>query len=136
MVTKGAVRNSNKNLKPKRVVTYKYFVNCEGPVRDGIFDLDDFEKFILSHYKVNDRINSLGKKVRVFKKNDKLYIHTEIRVKRSYIKYLLKKYLKKESLRDFLKIVAAPGKKQRGYDLKYYPLNEEGEGDEDMEDDE
>lgn len=124
MVTKGATRNNpNKAAKPQRVVTYKYFVNCEAPVKDGIFDLDDFEKFVLSHYKVNGRLNTLGKKVRVFKKNDKLYIHTEIRVKRSYVKYLLKKYLKKESLRDFLKIVAAPGKKQRGYDLKYYPLN-------------
>lgn len=41
-----------------------------------------------------------------------------------YLKYLTKKYLKKNNLRDWLRVVAAS---QTSYELRYFQINNEDE---------
>lgn len=44
-----------------------------------------------------------------------------------YLKYLTKKYLKKNNLRDWLRVVASS---QTAYELRYFQINNEEEDDE------
>ena len=52
---------------------------------------------------------------------------THIPFSKRYLKYLTKKYLKKQELREFLRVVAT---KKDCYMLKYFNVNEEEEDDE------
>ena len=45
-----------------------------------------------------------------------------------YLKYLTKKYLKKNNLRDWLRVVASD---KDTYDLRYFQINQEEEDEED-----
>ena len=45
-----------------------------------------------------------------------------------YLKYLLKKYLKKNNLRDWLRVVASS---RSDYELRYFQINNDEEEDED-----
>ena len=45
-----------------------------------------------------------------------------------YLKYLTKKYLKKNNLRDWLRVVASD---KETYDLRYFQINQEEEEEED-----
>jgi hypothetical protein len=40
----------------------------------------------------------LTDKVSLFKKNDKLFINTKVKISKRYLKYLSKRYLKKQEL--------------------------------------
>jgi len=46
---------------------------------------------------------------------------------RRYFKYLSKKYLKKNQLREYLRVLA--GKDKNAYEMKYFKLGEEEEAD-------
>eukprot|EP00818_Percolomonas_sp_WS_P010316 CAMPEP_0117447338 /NCGR_PEP_ID=MMETSP0759-20121206/6823_1 /TAXON_ID=63605 /ORGANISM="Percolomonas cosmopolitus, Strain WS" /LENGTH=142 /DNA_ID=CAMNT_0005239669 /DNA_START=44 /DNA_END=472 /DNA_ORIENTATION=+ len=127
MVRRGAIRNNpTKGRKQIRKVTYKYFIDCAIPAEDGIFDLDHFEKYIADNYKVvkGAHKGDLGKKVRLFKKSENLHVHTDVKVSRRYLKYLTKKYLHRQELGEWLRVVSAPGR-QKGYTLKYFNIGQE-----------
>lgn len=47
-----------------------------------------------------------------------------------YLKYLTKKYLKKNNLRDWLRVVAPPTAKDM-YELRYFQINNEEDDDDD-----
>lgn len=47
-----------------------------------------------------------------------------------YLKYLTKKYLKKNNLRDWLRVVAA---NKESYELRYFQINNEEDEDEENE---
>lgn len=47
-----------------------------------------------------------------------------------YLKYLSKKYLKKNSLRDWLRVVAS---NKSSYELRYFQINNEEEEEDDAE---
>ena len=48
-----------------------------------------------------------------------------------YLKYLTKKYLKKNNLRDWLRVVAA---NQTSYELRYFQINNEDEEEDEADD--
>lgn len=128
MVRKGATKpgiNKPKGVKQQRKITYKYFIDAAVPVVDGIFDLDNFEKYILEKYKVGGKTGNLTDKVSVFKKNNKLYVNTKVKISQRYLKYLSKRYLKKQELGDWLRVISHP--KKRGYVLKYLPIAQQQE---------
>lgn len=80
-------------------------------------DLAAFEKFLHDRIKVNNKAGDLGTKVVITKDKTKLLIAAELPFSKRYLKYLTKKYLAKQQLKDYLRVVA----KDRGsYELKYY----------------
>jgi len=116
-------------LKPKRkgekkVAKYihRYTVDCAIPVKDGIFDLDNFHLFLVDRFKVDGKVKNFGGKVTIFKEHDQVKFVYEVSSKKTYIKYLTKKYLKKQDLRDYLHCVST-GK--GSYQLKYFPITQE-----------
>lgn len=88
------------------------------------------EKYLLERIKVGGKTSNLSNTVTVTReKNTKLVLNADVPFSKRYLKYLTKKYLKKNGLRDWLRVVAC-GKDS--YELRYFQINnQEDEDDED-----
>jgi len=109
-------------------VTNKYTINCSQPVSDKIFDLGAFEKFLHDRIKVEGRTGNLGDNVDIKSVGDgKIEVVTHIPFSGRYLKYLTKKFLKKQQLRDWLRVVST----SKGvYELRFFNVvNDEGDED-------
>jgi large subunit ribosomal protein L22e len=120
-------------------------IDCSVPAADGIFDeemLNNFEQHFAQNTKLHGRKGKLGDKVKIDmtenvklhgKKgkladkvkvnfdNDTLTISTTMKYKKKYFKYLTKKFLKKKSLRDWLRVLST-GK--GAYQLRYFNIQD------------
>jgi large subunit ribosomal protein L22e len=101
--------------KTKKVVA-KYSIDCWQPLEDKVLDLAGFEKFLHDKIKVNGKAGNLGTKVTITKEKTKILVSAELPFSKRYLKYLTKKYLTKQQLRDYLRVVA---KDKNSYELKY-----------------
>eukprot|EP00928_Gymnodinium_smaydae_P059777 TRINITY_DN431_c0_g2_i7.p2 TRINITY_DN431_c0_g2~~TRINITY_DN431_c0_g2_i7.p2 ORF type:complete len:124 (+),score=57.73 TRINITY_DN431_c0_g2_i7:67-438(+) len=120
-----------KGLKKKTVVkgkkqSLKFTVDCQQPADDTILTPADLEKFFKERIKVDGKTGNLGEKVTVSREKTKIHINAEAPFSKRYLKYLSKKYLKKQQLRDFLRVVA-PNK--TSYELRYFNINDEKDED-------
>merc|ERR1711862_88281 len=86
--------------------------------------MGDFEKYLKDRIKVDGKTGNLGEKVKVTKDKAKILVTAEAPFSKRYLKYLSKKYLKKQQLRDFLRVVA-PSK--TSYELRYFNINEDND---------
>merc|ERR1712124_63873 len=105
----------------KKTVT-KYWVDCAQPCEDNIMDVAQLEKYLQDRIKVNGKTGNLGEVVKVGREKQKVLVtvSSEIQFSKRCIKYLTKKYLKKQDLRDFLHVIAP---KKDTYELKYFNIN-------------
>ncbi|XP_061391105.1 large ribosomal subunit protein eL22-like, partial [Musca vetustissima] len=88
------------------------------------------EKYIKARMKVNDKVNNLGNNVTFERVKMKLYVNSDVHFSKAYLKYLTKKYLKKNSLRDWIRVVAND---KDSYELRYFRINSNDDEDEDAE---
>ncbi|KAF7157826.1 hypothetical protein CNMCM5623_002260 [Aspergillus felis] len=110
-------------------VTKKYIINASQPASDKIFDVSAFEKFLHDRIKVEGRVGNLGDNVVISQVGEgKIEVVAHIPFSGRYLKYLTKKYLKKQQLRDWLRVVST----SKGvYELRFYNVvNDEGEEEE------
>ncbi|SBT00184.1 60S ribosomal protein L22, putative [Plasmodium malariae] len=98
----------------------KYILDCTKPVKDTILDISGLEQFFKDKIKVDKKTNNLKNKVVVTSDDYKIYITVHIPFSKRYIKYLAKKYLKVQQIRDFLRVIA---KGKLAYEFKYFQLN-------------
>lgn len=82
------------------------------------------EKYLHERIKVNGKTGNLGNNVTIEKNKAKITISTDLPFSKRYLKYLSKKYLKKNNLRDWLRVVSAS---KDTYELKYFQINNEEE---------
>merc|ERR1711988_1163042 len=115
-----------KVVKSKKVL--KFTVDCSQPVDDGIMDAASFEKFLMDKIKVGGKTGNLGDLISVSRDKAKVLINAETAFSKRYLKYLSKKYLKKQQLRDWLHVIAS---NKTSYELRYYNIH-----DQDAEEDE
>ncbi|KAJ4543624.1 60S ribosomal protein L22 [Exophiala dermatitidis] len=111
------------------VAPAQYTINCSQPVSDKIFDLAAFEKFLHDRIKVEGRTGNLGDNVAISQVGGgKIEVVTHIPFSGRYLKYLTKKFLKKQQLRDWLRVVST----SKGvYELRFFNVvNDEGDDDE------
>ena len=85
------------------------------------------EKYLHERIKVNGKTNNLGSAVAIERNKSKIVITAEIRFSKRYLKYLTKKYLKKNNLRDWLRVVATT---KDTYELRYFQINNEDDEEE------
>merc|ERR1740128_69289 len=116
-----------KGLKKKKI-NLKFSIDCTHPVEDGIMNPADFEAFLRQRIKVNNKVGNLGGNVHVDLVKNKITVTTEIQFSKRYLKYLTKKYLKKNNLRDWLRVVA---NEKNCYELRYFNINNEDDDDDD-----
>jgi len=69
-------------------------------------DATSFEKFLHDRIKVNGKAGVLGDAVKITRDKTKIQVVAEAPFSKRYLKYLTKKYLKKNSLRDWLHVIA------------------------------
>mmetsp|Transcript_3892 Transcript_3892/g.5955 ORF Transcript_3892/g.5955 Transcript_3892/m.5955 type:complete len:123 (+) Transcript_3892:30-398(+) len=116
-----AVKPPTKSKKPK-VKVARFEIDCSIPVNDNVLDPLNFEKYLHDRIKVNGKTGNLGTNIVIKRKNHKITIEARVPFSKSCLKFYTKKYLKKQSLRDYVRIIA---KGKSTYLLKYYAVNEE-----------
>ena len=83
---------------------HKYVVDFSRPANDGVFDGAAFEKFLHDRIKVDGRPGQLGDSVKIQRDGNKsLTVSANVDLSKRYVKYLTKKYLKKNQLRDWIR---------------------------------
>ncbi|KIJ45645.1 hypothetical protein M422DRAFT_227339 [Sphaerobolus stellatus SS14] len=118
-----------KSSAAKSGTKHRFVVDYSKPANDGVFDGPAFEKFLHDRIKVEGKAGALGDSVKITREgNNKIAVVTTIPFSKRYLKYLTKKFLKKNSLRDWIRVVASS---KDNYELKFY--NIAGAGDEEEE---
>merc|ERR1711931_415056 len=91
-----------------------FHIDCRQPVEDGILNIADFETFLQSKIRVNVTKNAPKKTkvkaatISVERSKTKVTVVSDVQFSKKYLKYLTKKYLQKNSLRDWLRVVTPP----------------------------
>eukprot|EP01113_Clastostelium_recurvatum_P035937 TRINITY_DN505_c0_g1_i2.p2 TRINITY_DN505_c0_g1~~TRINITY_DN505_c0_g1_i2.p2 ORF type:complete len:232 (-),score=110.15 TRINITY_DN505_c0_g1_i2:71-721(-) len=122
--------------KKKKVVPIKartLTINCEKPVTDGIMDVANFEKFLQEEIKVDNKAGNLAGAIDIKRGTTdvQVVISNGNKFSKKYCKYLIKRYLKKNQLRDWLRPVAsAPG----SFDIRYFAIQADDDDEEEEED--
>lgn len=93
-----------------------------------------FEKFLHDRVKVEGRTGNLTDSVSIARSSSSvtLSVSASTAFPKRYIKYLAKKFLKKNQLRDYIRVVASS---KTAYELRYFNIDG-GKDEEEDEDDE
>ncbi|RKF66776.1 60S ribosomal protein L22 [Golovinomyces cichoracearum] len=112
-------------------VTRKFIINASQPASDKILDVSAFEKFLQDKIKVDGRVGNLGDVVKISQIGDgKIEVIAHTQFSGRYLKYLSKKFLKKQQLRDWLRVVST----SKGvYELRFFNVQNDDEEDDDDE---
>ena len=113
------VKAAQKGTKAKKP-THKYVIKCTDPIEDNVLVLADFENYLSQRVKVDGKTGNLGSNVTIAKDKDSLVIETKIAFSKRYLKYLTKKYLKQQELREYIRVVAT---NKNQYELKFFTVN-------------
>jgi len=116
---KPKVKGKKKAHKGKKQ-SLKFVIDCSTPAEDYILDPANFEKYLHDRIKVNGKAGVLGDSVSIARDGKKLTVTAEAPFSKRYLKYLTKKFLKKQDLRDWLHVVAA---NKTTYELRYYRIH-------------
>merc|ERR1719440_1076258 len=122
MVVKGSKKKAPAG--PKKVKGGKFVLDCSAPCDDNIMDPSSLEKYFLDRIKNEGKIGNLGDAITISREKSKIIVNAEVPFSKRYIKYLTKKYLKKQQLRDFLRVIST---NKQTYQLRYFNINAEEE---------
>ncbi|KAH7909119.1 ribosomal protein L22e [Hygrophoropsis aurantiaca] len=107
---------------------HKFVIDYSRPAGDGVFDGADFEKFLHDRIKVEGKAGQLGDNVKITRDgNTKITVTSNIPFSKRYLKYLTKKFLKKNTLRDWIRVVASS---KDVYQLRFYNIARDGDDEE------
>jgi large subunit ribosomal protein L22e len=120
-------QKAKKGAKKAGKKTAKFTIDCLQPVEDHVLDPASFEKFLQDRIKVNGKAGDLGEKVSVSREKTKIHVSAELPFSKRYLKYLTKKYLKKNQLRDYLHVIATS---PSTYEMRYFSINADADEEE------
>ena len=121
---KAVQKKGGKAGKAKKTVN-KFTINCTLPIEDNVIVLNDFTDFLTQRIKVEGKLGNLGSAVTVGKDKNNVVVTANIDFSKRYLKYLTKKYLKKQQMREYLRVIAT---NKSTYELRYLQVdNDEGE---------
>ncbi|KAA8914519.1 putative 60S ribosomal protein L22 [Sphaerosporella brunnea] len=113
----------------KEKVTYKFVIDASQPASDKILDVAAFEKFLHDKIKVEGRTGNLGDIVQISQEGEgKIVVVAHTQFSGRYLKYLTKKFLKKNQLRDWLRVVSVA---KGVYQLRFFNVVNDGEDEDD-----
>ncbi|CAN9506223.1 unnamed protein product [Ophioblennius macclurei] len=119
-----AAAAGGKKKKSRRGALWRFTLDLSHPVEDGILDSSNFETFLKERIKVNGKTGNLGNTVQVGRLKNMINVTSEKQFSKRYLKYLTKKYLKKNNLRDWLRVVASD---RETYELRYFQISQDDE---------
>jgi len=113
---------TNRSRKSKSA-PLKFTIDCSQPVDDAIMDIASFNQYLKEKIKVNGKLDNL-ENITIENTAKKLTVTADCAFSKRYLKYLTKRYLKKNSLREWLRVVADD---KTSYTLKYFNINNDEE---------
>ena len=108
--------------KGTKKTTSKFYIDCRLPIEDNVIVLKDFESYLTQNIKVEKKKGNLGNNVTVGMEKESLVVESKIPFSKRYLKWLTKKYLKKQDLKEFLRVIAT---NKNTYQLKYFNIQNE-----------
>lgn len=82
-------------------------LDATAPANDKIFDTSAFEKFLHDRIKVDNRTGNLGDNITISRDEGKIAVVANgAKFSGRYLKYLTKKFLKKESVSSSVGLIA------------------------------
>ncbi len=115
VVPKKGAKTGKKNV-------FKFSIDCRLPIEDNVIVLKDFEAFLTRNIKVDNKKGNLGTNVTVTLDKESVVVESKVPFSKRYLKYLTKKYLKKQELKEFLRVIAI---NKSTYQLKYFNIQNE-----------
>merc|ERR1712166_683108 len=108
----------------------KFAIDYTVPLQDGLLVNGgaNFGTFLQERIKVGGKTGNLGDKVTITREKSKIFVTAELPFSKRYLKYLTKKFLKKQGLRDFLHVVASS---KNMYDLRYFNIPDADDAEDD-----
>merc|ERR1711934_1333930 len=97
--------------KGAKKTTSKFYIDCRLPIEDNVIVLKDFESYLKQNIKVDHKKGNLGSSITVGTDKESLVVESKIP--------LTKKYLKKQELKEFLRVIAT---NKNTYQLKYFNI--------------
>ena len=88
--------------------------------------MENFANYLRENIKNEGKKNNLGEKISVTTEGYLVVITCKGKFSKRYLKYLSKKYLKKQDMRDYIRVIATNAKE---YQLKYFNVNQGDEED-------
>lgn len=82
---------------------------------------------MVEHIKVDDIVGNLGDDISVTEDGNKVIVVSTAKFSGKYLKYLTKRFLKKNQLRDWIRFVSV---KKNQYSLQFYSIAEDEEDEE------
>ena len=113
---------NNLQVKASKKSIVKYVLDCTAPVEDKVIDVASFEKYLQDRIKVEGKTGNLAtSNVVITRERTKLTITApaDLAFPKRQLKYLSKRYLKKQQLRDYLRVIAAS---KNSYELRYFAI--------------
>ena len=126
----GTTGGVTKKKKVVKAVSQRFTIDCSEPAADEIFDIASFDKFLQDRIKVGGKVGVLGDVVSVGRDGNVVTVNSKTHYSKRYFKYLTKKFLKKQMLRDYIRVIS---KGKQGYFLRYFNFNQAGEEEADAE---
>merc|ERR1711990_452508 len=105
--------------KGAKKTTSKFYIDCKLPIEDNVIVLKDFESYLTQNIKVDGKKGNLGKNVNVGMEREQIVVDASCAFSKRYLKYLTKKYLKKQDLKEFLRVIST---QKNTYQLKYFNI--------------
>jgi large subunit ribosomal protein L22e len=111
-------RVPQKATAPKKVKATVYTIDVSKVAADNVLDPQDLGKYLTEQIKVNNKKGNLGSAVTVTVDRNivKVTVKDSTPLPKRYLKYLSKKYLTKNEVKEYVRIVACS---KGGYDLRY-----------------
>ena len=99
----------------------KFYIDLGVALEDDLLVAKEFADFLKSNLKVAGKKGNLGENVVITLADKKVSITSKIDLQKRYLKYLTKKYLKKNDILEYLRLVATD---KNTYAVKYVKLGE------------
>ena len=96
-------------------------IECALPAQHNIFSPEELDTFLHNRIKVGGKAGQLGESVKVTREKSKITVEAKAPFSKRYLKYLIKKFLKKQQLRDWLKVVAT---NKSTYEIRFFNIDD------------
>ncbi|CAD8107241.1 unnamed protein product [Paramecium sonneborni] len=113
-----------KDQQKAKNLNLRFVIDCTEPKEDKVLNLDEFVSYLQSRIKVQGKTGNLGNDVTVTAEQEKVVVTSTIPFSKRYLKYLTKKYLKQETLREYLYVHSHD---KATYQLKYFNVGQDEE---------
>jgi large subunit ribosomal protein L22e len=115
---------SKKAGKEKKALNLKFYIDCSAPVEDKVLLLNEFQDFLKKRVKYNGKTGNLGSEISISTEESKILVQSQVPFSKRYLKYLTKKYLKQNALRNYLFVNASD---KNTYVLRYFNIQQGSE---------